>query len=80
MCAGHRAGCWGTRRTARTEEKRAEAREDRKHGRAAVRAGGEDELQCYAALGVGDTESCSVERLGVDNDAAFGRVPYGLFE
>ena len=25
------------------------------------------ELQCYAALGVGDTEFCSVERLGVDD-------------
>ena len=37
------------------------------------------ELQSYATLGVGDTECCSVERLGVDNDAAFDRVPYGLF-
>ena len=37
------------------------------------------ELQCYAALGIGDTECCSVERLGVNNDAAFDRVPYGLF-
>ena len=37
------------------------------------------ELQSYATLGVGDTECCSVERLGVDNDAAFDHVPYGLF-
>ena len=37
------------------------------------------ELQSYATLGVGDTECCSVERLGVDDDAAFDRVPYGLF-
>ena len=36
-------------------------------------------LQRFAALGVGDTECCSVERLGVDDDAAFDRVPYGLF-
>ena len=36
-------------------------------------------LQRFAALGVGDTECCCVERLGVDNDAAFDRVPYGLF-
>ena len=37
-------------------------------------------LQRFAALGVGDTECCSVERLGVDDDVAFDRVPYGLFE
>ena len=37
-------------------------------------------FQRFAALGVGDTECCSVERLGVDDDAAFDRVPYGLFE
>ena len=37
-------------------------------------------LQRFAALGVHDTECCSVERLGVDDDAAFDRVPYGLFE
>ena len=36
-------------------------------------------LQRFAALGVGDTECCCVERLGVDDDAAFDRVPYGLF-
>ena len=30
-------------------------------------------------LGFGDTEYCSVERLGVDDDAVFDRVPYGLF-
>ena len=35
----------------------------------------------YATLGVGDTECCSVERLGVGvyDDAAFHHVPYGLF-
>ena len=37
------------------------------------------ELQPYATLGISETECCSVERLGVDNDAAFDRVPYGLF-
>ena len=37
-------------------------------------------LQRFAFLGVADTERCSVERLGVDDDAAFDRVPYGLFE
>ena len=37
------------------------------------------ELQSYATLGVGDTECCSVERLGVDDDTAFDRVPHGLF-
>ena len=35
--------------------------------------------QCFAALGVGDTECCSIERLGVNDDTAFDRVPYGLF-
>ena len=30
-------------------------------------------------LGFGDTEYGSVERLGVDDDAVFDRVPYGLF-
>ena len=35
--------------------------------------------QRFATLGVGDTECCSVERLGVDDDTAFDRVPYGLF-
>ena len=30
-------------------------------------------------LGFGDTEYSSVERLGVDDDAVFDRVPYGLF-
>ena len=33
-------------------------------------------LQHFAALGVGNTECCSVKRLGVDNDVAFDRVPY----
>ena len=37
-------------------------------------------LRRFAALGVGDTECCSVERLGVDDDTAFDRVLYGLFE
>ena len=37
-------------------------------------------LQRFAALGVGDTECCSVERLGVDDDATFDRVPYELIE
>ena len=37
-------------------------------------------LQRFAALGVGNMECCSVERLSVDDDAAFDRVPYGLFE
>ena len=36
-------------------------------------------LQRFAVLGVGDTERCSVERLSVDDDAAFDRVLYGLF-
>ena len=36
-------------------------------------------IQRFATLGVSDKECCSVERLGVDNDAAFDRVPYGLF-
>ena len=36
--------------------------------------------QRFVALGVGDTECCSVERLRVDDDAAFDRVPYRLFE
>ena len=35
--------------------------------------------QCFAALCVGDKERCSVERLGVDDDATFERVPYGIF-
>ena len=46
------------------------------------RAGGRiglGEHQCFAALCVGDMERCSVERLGVDDDATFERVPYGLF-
>ena len=30
-------------------------------------------------LGFSDTEYCGVERLGVDDDAVFDRVPYGLF-
>ena len=38
------------------------------------------ELQSYATLGGGDTECFSVERLGVDDDTAFDRVLYGLFE
>ena len=33
----------------------------------------------FAALVVGDTQWCSVEKLGVDDDAAFDRVPYGAF-
>ena len=37
-------------------------------------------LQRFVALGVGNMECCSVERLSVDDDAAFDRVPYGLFE
>ena len=36
-------------------------------------------LQRFAALGVGDTECCSVERLRVDDDTILDRVPYGLF-
>ena len=36
-------------------------------------------LQHFATLGVGDTECCSLERLGVDDDATFDRVPYELF-
>ena len=36
-------------------------------------------LQRFATLGVGDTECCSLERLGVDDDATFDRVPYELF-
>ena len=30
-------------------------------------------------LGFGDTEYGSVERLGVDDDAVFDCIPYGLF-
>ena len=37
-------------------------------------------LQRFAAWGVGDTECCCVERLRVDDDAAFDRVPYRLFK
>ena len=37
-------------------------------------------IQRFAALGVGETERCSVERFGVDDDAAFDSVPYGLFD
>ena len=33
----------------------------------------------HDTLFVGDTECCSVERLGVDNDATFDHVPYELF-
>ena len=36
--------------------------------------------QHFAALRVGDMKCCSVERLGVDDDATLDRVPYGLFE
>ena len=35
--------------------------------------------QRFAALRVGDMKCCSVERLGVDDDTTFDRVPYGLF-
>ena len=35
--------------------------------------------QCFAALRVGDMKRCSVERLGVDEDATPDRIPYGLF-
>ena len=35
--------------------------------------------QYFAALRVGDMKCCSVERLGVDDDTTFDRVPYGLF-
>ena len=36
-------------------------------------------LGLYATLGVSETECCSVERLGVDDDTILDRVPYGLF-
>ena len=39
---------------------------------------GPGEPQRYS-LRAGDTECYSVERLGVDDDAAFNHVPYGLF-
>ena len=37
------------------------------------------ELQPYATLGVSETECCSVERLGADDDTILDRVPYGVF-
>ena len=37
------------------------------------------ELQHHTTLGIGNAECCSVERCGVDDDAAFDHVPYGLF-
>ena len=40
---------------------------------------GLDGLQRFAALDVGDMDCYSVERLDVDDDATFDRVPYGLF-
>ena len=40
---------------------------------------GVDGLQRFVALRIGDNERCSVERLGVDDDATLERVPYGLF-
>ena len=40
---------------------------------------GLDGLQRFAALDVGDMDCYSVERLYVDDDATFDRVPYGLF-
>ena len=40
---------------------------------------GLDELKPYAALGVSETECCSVERLGVDDDTILDRVSYGVF-
>ena len=36
-------------------------------------------LQRFAALDVSDMDCYSVEGLGVDDDATFDRVPYGLF-
>ena len=40
---------------------------------------GLDELKPYAALGVSETECCSIERLGVDDDTILDRVSYGVF-
>ena len=37
------------------------------------------ELQPYATLGISETECCSVERLGADDDTILDRVPYGVF-
>ena len=37
-------------------------------------------IRRFATLSVGNTECCSVERLGVDDDTVFDRVPHGLFE
>ena len=40
---------------------------------------GPGEPQRFAALRVGNVKRSSAERLGVDDDATFDRVPYGLF-
>ena len=44
-----------------------------------VVVGGLSQDPAIRYLGFGDTEYGSVERLGVDDDAVFDRVPYGLF-